>query len=40
MKVERDEKLENPTDEQTLLELTVCYRNISPLTYLLLYFIE
>jgi hypothetical protein len=32
MKIEQDEKIENPTDEQMLLDLTVCDNDISFLT--------
>jgi hypothetical protein len=34
MKIEQDEKIENPTDEQMLLDLTVCYYNIFPILYI------
>jgi hypothetical protein len=33
MKIEQDEKIENPTDEQMLLDLTVCDNDISFLTH-------
>jgi hypothetical protein len=37
MKIEQDEKIENLTDEQMLLDLTVCNDEISFLTYFSIY---